>query len=269
MDAELVRPEQPTHPLATAEHGAAALGKREENCYTGKYGLYHTGTGPTSAEGGNKGPSCDSAVSTVQSERVVYSLGTGIMAVAEGNYGRLGPNQQRRYTTANALVQLDPSVWEMPGAMPEVSPSEDFKPNIDRPLYDRAMVLQAWGAYGNLWPVVHHHLGVSPDLGRGRVEVVPQVPGGQQTVSGRNIRLGAGGIDVSASAGESWLRTEVRSRTDAEVTIGQVVPAGATVAAVKLNGRPAQFTIRKTARGNEVVVDGGTSGHSVLEVALS
>ena len=54
----------------------------------------------------------------------------------------------------------------MPGAMPEIVPSPDFGANIDRLFTERSMVMQAWGAYGVLWPVVHHWLGVSPDLGR-------------------------------------------------------------------------------------------------------
>ena len=37
------------------------------------------------------------------------------------------------------------------------------------------MVLQAWGAYGTVWPVVHQQLGVRPDLGRDRLEVVPSM----------------------------------------------------------------------------------------------
>jgi len=101
------------------------------------------------------------------------------MAVAEGNFGRLGEDEQQRYTTGNARIQLDPSVWEMPGAMPEIAPSPDFEANIDRPLIERSMVLQAWGTYRTLWPVVHHQLGVSPDIGRGELAVVPQVPDGQ------------------------------------------------------------------------------------------
>lgn len=269
MDAELVRPGKVTRPLAADEHAGTALAKREEPCYTGTYGLYHTGTGPTSAEGGNRGPSCDTAVSSVQSERSVYSLGNGIMAVAEGNYGRL--TQQRRYTTANARIQLDRAVWEMPGAMPEIAPSPDFDPpNIDRKLTDRSMVLQAWGAYGNLWPVVHHQLGVAPDLGRRRVEVVPQVPAGQSKVAGHRIRLGGGSIDVTAEAGAKTLRTVVNSRSaGTRLLIGQVLPAGATVAAVTLNGRPVTPTVRRTARGGEVVTDAGPrSGVSTLVITL-
>ena len=62
--------------------------------------------------------------------------------------------------------------------MPEIVPGGDFGANIDRLFTERSMVLQAWGAYGVLWPVVHQWLGVSPDLGRGRLAVVPQLPPG-------------------------------------------------------------------------------------------
>src|SRR5215207_4548056 len=114
------------------------------------------------------------------------------MAVAEGNFGRLGEDQQQVYTTGNARIQLDPDVWETPGAMPEIAPSPDFIANIDRAFTDRSMMLQAWGTYGVLWPVVHQQLGVAPHLGRGRLSVIPQLPEGQQQIAGRDIRLGSG-----------------------------------------------------------------------------
>jgi hypothetical protein len=269
MEAELVRPGQVTRPLATDAHATAALSRREEPCYNGANGMFHTGTGPTSADGGNKGPSCDTAVSTVQSERATYSLGNSIMAVAEGNFGR--PAQQQRYTKANARLQLDPSVYEMPGAMPEIAPSPDFDPaNIDRKPTDRSMVLQAWGAYGNLWPVVHQQLGVSPDMGRRRLEVVPQVPAGQSRVAARHIRVGAGAIDVSAETGDGSLRTTVtRSTAGSALLIGQVLPAGAEVATVTLDGRPVAATTRQTARGTEVIADAGShGGTSALIITL-
>ena len=47
------------------------------------------------------------------------------------------------------------------------------------------MFMQAWGHYGTAWAVVHQQLGVRPDLGHGRLEVVPQVPDGQPSVAGR------------------------------------------------------------------------------------
>ena len=253
MEAEIVRPGG-TAPLAAPAHGKAALAQRERPCYTGEFGLFHTGTGPTSAPAGNPGPACDSAVSTVVSERATFSLNSAVMAVAEGNFGRLGPDRQGRYTTGNARIQLDPTVWETPGAMPEIAPSPDAEANIDRPFHDRSMNLQAWGTYGILWPVVHQQLGVSPDLGRGKVSVVPQVPPGQERVAGSNIRVGAGSVDVSARHNGSTWRTTVRSDVRAELAVGAVLPSGSTVARVTANGKPVRYEAVETARGLEVRV---------------
>lgn len=260
MDAELVRAGEVTRPLATDEHGQEALAQRERPCFTGENGLFHTGTGPTSDPAGNKGASCDTAVSSVQSERSIFSLNTAIMAVAEGNFGRLGADQQQQYTTDNARIQLDPSRWEMPGAMPEIAPSPDFGANIDKPFNERSSLLQAWGTYGTLWPVVYHQLGVSPDMGRGQLTVVPQIPAGQQRIAGRDIRVGDGSVDVTATRTSTRLTTVVTRHVGAKLTIGHVLPAGATVAGVTLDGRSVPFTTRSTARGTDVVVDAGTAG---------
>jgi hypothetical protein len=239
-------------PLASPAHGPIALAQREKDCYTGEFGLYHTGSGPTSAPEGNPGPSCDSVVSTVKSERSTYSLNTAVMAVAEGNFGRLGP--QRTYTTGNARIQLDPTVWETPGAMPEVAPSPDFVANIDRPFYDRSMSLQAWGTYGTLWPVVHQWLGVSPSLGTGTLAVVPQLPPGQKSVSGKDIRVGdRGSADVSATLSGNRLTTTVHlDRTRAALTVGAVLPPGTQTAKVTYNGKPVHYQVVRTTRGTEV-----------------
>jgi hypothetical protein len=269
MDAMLARPGQPTRPLADDVHGTTALEQREQPCYSGAFGLYHTGTGPTSAPAGNPGPSCDTVVSTVPSERSVFSLNTAIMAVAEGNFGRMGTRQQQYYTSGNARIQLDPKVWEMPGGMPEIAPEGDFTPNIDRLFTERSMVLQAWGAYGNLWPVVAQQLGVSPDLGRDHVSVVAQVPGGQSRIAGRHILLGDDGeVSVSAQRSSTALRTEVGlDRPGTSLTIGHVLPRGSEVRSVRLDGEQVDWRIVSTARGRELVADTDAGTH-VLVVRL-
>ncbi len=270
MEVELTRPGKPNGPLASDEHGRTAIEQRERPCYTGQYGLFHTGTGPTSAPAGNQGPSCDSVISAVGSERSIFSLNTSIMAVAEGNYGRLGANQQGVYTTGNARIQLDPTVWETPGAMPEIAPSPDFPANIGRPMYDRSMMLQAWGAYGILWPVVHQQLGVSPDLGRGKVSVIPQVPAGQPSVAGQNIMLGKGSADVSASVSGKQLRTDVKlTGSRLALTIGAVLPSGGTVKSVSLNGHSASYDLVQTTRGTEVHVSVDSASPSSLLITMN
>ncbi len=244
-------------PLASQAHANATLTEHELDCYSSDLGLYHTGTGPTSAPAGNPGSSCDSVISEVPSERNVFTLNSAIAAVSEGNYGRLGLNQQGIYTTGNARSQLDPDLWEMPGMMPEIVPGGDFGANIDRLFTERSMVMQAWGAYGTIWPVVHQWLGVSPDLGRGTVAVVPQIPADQPSATGKGIRLGSGSIDVSASrAGKTYTTTVIRDGR-VGLRIGAVV-ASQAVASAKLNGKTVNLrdlrTVR-TARGWEVTAD--------------
>jgi hypothetical protein len=255
MEAELTNQQNKAIPgLAEFGHGRNALAERELACYTNTFGMYHTGTGPTSAEDGNKGARCDDHVSEVQSERSIFTLNTAIMAVGEGNYGRLGEDQQRHYTDANARLQLIPD--EQPGAMPEIAPSPDYGRSIDRPFNERAMVLQAWGAYGTIWPVVHQQLGVRPDMGRGRLTVVPQVPPGSPGISAENIRLGNGSVDVSADHDGKTYSTEVSKFVIAKLTIGHTIPRGAEVASVTLNGDPVEdYRVRETNRGKEVLVD--------------
>jgi hypothetical protein len=265
MDAMLPARGGAQRPLASHRHAVIALNQRERPCYTGRFGLYHTGTGGTSDPAGNPGATCDSVVSAIPSERNVFSLNTAIMAVAEGNLGRLGRHQQQFYTDGNARIQLGRSVEEMPGAMPEIAPEGDFTPNIDTAFTARSMVLQAWGAYGNLWPVVHQQLGVSPDMGRGRLRIVPQIPSGQHFIASRNIRLGTGSVDVAASRRAGRLTTRVDVRVaKVRVKLGHVLPAGARIRSVSLDGHQVAGQVQRTSRGREVVVPCGSGSHRLV-----
>jgi hypothetical protein len=266
MEAELAVRGGPDRPLASNEHGNIALTQRERNCFTGDFGFFHTGTGPTSDPAGNPGPSCDTVVSSVPSERSIFSLGNAVMAVAEGNYGRL--TQQRIYTTANARSQLDPGFWEMPGAMPEILPSPDFGSNMSKDFLSRSSVLQAWGAYGVLWPVIHQQLGVAPDLGNGRLSVVPLVPPGQQEITGSDILVGAGHLDVRATHDRNLLSVTVNAAVSCRLTVGVVLPDGAQVASVTLDGRQTGAQRVRTARGDELIVNVHSSGRHSLVVTL-
>jgi hypothetical protein len=247
-------PGRASAPLASDEHANTTLDQHERACFTGELGLFHTGTGPTSAPGGNPGPSCDSVVSAVPSERSIFTLNSAIAAVSEGNFGRLDADQQGLYIRGNARSQLDPSLWEMPGAMPEIVPSPDFGANIDRLFTERSMVMQAWGAYGVLWPVITQWLGVSPDLGRGQLAVVPQLPARQTKASVNTVKLGLSSIDVTAEHQGGTYTTTVTRHGRMDLRIGAVLPDGATVASATLNGSPVKPKLVKTRRGLEAVV---------------
>jgi hypothetical protein len=265
MEAELTVDGLAAPGLTTFDHGNDALEVREGDCFSGSrpynLGLFHTGcTGGTDGTG----------------ERTIFGLNTAIQAVGEGNYGRLGPGQQQRYTDAEAEPMFgqpytDGTPDEQPGALPEILPSPDFdKPgpndaNIDRCWSCRAMFVQAWGHYGTAWPVVHQQLGVQPDLGRGRLAVVPQLPS-SSPIAGEDIRLGSGAIDVSAGRTGKAYRTTVDTG-DAPVdrlAIGHTLPRRARVESVVLDGERHRFRERLTNRGLEVSVETGPGEHTLV-----
>lgn len=98
--------------------------------------------------------------------------------------------------------------------------------------------------------------------------MVPQIPDGQSRVAATNVRLGAGSIDVTALRSQSALTTTVTRRLTAGLLIGHVLPDGAQVTRVTLNGKTAKYDVRATARGREVVVQAPAgSGTTTLEVS--
>jgi hypothetical protein len=241
MEAELYPGGVPQPGLVPPSEALPALALRETSCYSGTYGMYVEG-----------GPGCDPGTYQGHTQQA-YTLNTGVMAVGLGNYGLLGPGQQQRYTGDLAQLQLG-TVAEQPGAMPEIGPSPDFTANIDQPFNERSSLDQAWGTYGVLWPVVHQQLGVGPQLGDGLLEVLPEVPPGQSSVSARNIRAGTGSVDVSATHnGSSWATT-VTARLACTLHAGATLPSGAQISQVTLNGSPAAYTVRDTNAGRQVFV---------------
>jgi hypothetical protein len=276
MEAELTRGGQAHPGLASRDHGTTALKGRETDCYSGSrpynQGLFHTG-----CEGGPEG----------KGERSIFGLNTAIQSVGEGNYGRLA--QQKRYTDAEVEPMFGEPYSggdevhhtagtpdEQPGASPEIFPSPDFDAagprdaNVERCTRCRSMVMQAWNQYGTMWPVVHQQLGVRPDLGRGRLTVVPQLPSAAP-IAGANIRLGDGRLDlVRAWRDGRRYSTSVRAGhvPARRLIIGHTLPRGASIRSVTLDGRKTGYRVRRTNRGVEVTVATRPGTHT-LEVRAS
>ena len=273
MEAQLTRGDDVAPGVAPSGHATTALDGRQTPDFSGvrpgNLGLFHTGVG-----GGSDGAG----------DFEIFSLTTSIMAVGEGNYGRLGPGQQQRYTDANAETMFsEPATGntpdEQPGAMPEIFPSSpQFDPskgipaNIDRCWTCRSMFMQAWGNYGTAWSVVNQQLGVRPFLGDGALQVVPQVPQGQPSVAGSNIRLGDGSVDVFASRSGNLYTTklQVHGLRLKTVQIGHTLPAGSTPRDIRLDGkRVHNATVTPTNRGVEVTAPVDGSGPHTLTMTTS
>lgn len=240
--------------LAPKADALSALALRETSCYSGQWGMYVEGS-----------PGCDSGTYQGKTQQA-YTLNTGVMAVALGNYGLLGRGQQQRYTDDLAQLQLG-AVAEQPGMMPEIGPSPDFTANINQPFNERSSLEQAWGTYGVLWPVVHQQLGIDPQLGNRLLEVLPDIPSGQSTVAGTAIRVGTGRIDVTAThRGNIWTST-VTSRLICALHVGVTLPVGSTIHSVMFNGVSTAYKVRDTNAGRQVFVQ--TSCGSTVQVKVT
>ena len=273
MEAELTIGDATSPGVASQDHGVTALAGRETPCFSGvrpgNLGLFHTGCGGGADQKG---------------DFEIFSLTTSIQAVGEGNYGRLGPGQQQRYTDANAETMFsEPATGgtpdEQPGAMPEIfpsspngDPSAGIPPNIDRCWTCRSMFMQAWGNYGTSWSVIHQQLGVRPFLNDGELQIVPQVPSGQPSVAGSDIRLGSGSVSVSASQSGKTYQTRVDARRTPvrQLLIGYTLPRGAQPAQVLLDGQAvSHYDTTLTNRGLELTVHAQPGRTHTLKITVA
>ncbi|MGH2752174.1 MAG: glycogen debranching protein [Actinomycetota bacterium] len=232
--------------LATREHAHTALDRLESDTFTGDCGLFHTGVG-----GGPVGAG----------ELRCWTLPSSVMAVAEANYGRVADDQAPFYMHTIS-DQLD---LEMPGALPEIAPSPEYDPFVD--FRERAMFMQAWSSYGVQWPVIHHFLGIRPDVPDGHLYVVPQVPDSWPGLSVTDLAVGSASVAASAAREDHQYVTEVEATGEPwSLTIGHTIPEDATIESVTLDGAPVVYEEVVTSRGREVHVDTTTSANHRLVV---
>ena len=90
-EAELRMPNGRTRPVAPRGHARALVAKREEPCYTGEFGLYHTGTGATrTPRAATQGRPATRPRPRCSRSGPIFTLNTSIIAVAEAALGRMG-----------------------------------------------------------------------------------------------------------------------------------------------------------------------------------
>jgi hypothetical protein len=221
--------------VALPQHAALAFSKLESPDFTG------TGFYQQAAVGG----------------RQASAVNTGVMAVAEANYGRVDES-----LTYVSLIARELDV-EQPGALPEEFDSPDH-PYF--PSFGGTMVMQAWSSYGIHWPLVDLFLGIKPNAAARSLAVVPDLPSTWPQLSIDQLRVGSGEISVSARhSGKSYVTT-VTGPAGWRLTIGHTLPAHSQIESVTLDSSPASFQIFDTNRGREVHVRTNTGGKKELTV---
>jgi hypothetical protein len=196
--------------------------------------------------------------STMHGNQQASAVNTGVMAVAEANYGRM--DESLKYLEFVAS-ELD---IEQPGAFPELFDSPDYQ--YFQAFTGRAMVMQAWSSYGVEWPIIYHYLGVRPDVPNGELVVIPELPSSWPTLSVNNLRVGNGAIAVSAKQNGSQYTTTLTAPTGYKVQLGYVLPAGTKPTSVTLGGTAAKYKTIATTRGNEVIVETPSGPNLTLTV---
>ena len=184
-------------------------------------------------------------------EFAIFSLNTGIQVVGEGNYGRLGTEQQQRYTTANAETQFsEPATGgtpdEQPGAMPEIMPSitpgtddvrhaAEHRPLLDLPLHVHAGLGPLRDLLGGRAPGARHPAEPGAALARGRAAA------GRRRVArvGVDVRLaGCGGRHASRDGSAYTTKVDAAGVPGLETLwVGHMLPRDATLASVSSTAR--------------------------------
>lgn len=105
------------------------------------------------------------------------SINTGVLAVAELQYGRVDKALQYVRTIAETLDM------QMPGAISEMSP-------------DYGCFVQAWSGYGVAWPLVTQVFGLRPDAFRRRLVLNPAFPPEWPAASLTGVHIGSNVFDL-------------------------------------------------------------------------
>jgi glycogen debranching enzyme len=173
-----------------------------------------------------------------ETEHVSMTLPNGLMAVAEARYGRMDRALAYCYKIAGTIAR------RMPGASSDIPP-------------DGGCFIQAWSAYGIIWPVVHYFLGFQPDAAKRRACFAPQLPGSWHTARLQDVRVGSARMNLSVSGAENGLQIVLETSDPSyEITLGWAWPAGREPRRVTLNGTavlatseaPAEYSLHASGR---------------------
>lgn len=108
----------------------------------------------------------------------VMTLPTGVLAIAENNYGR--PDAALGY-----LKRMTRSFsFALPGSIYEVSP-------------DFGMMSQAWNVYSYAYPIVQQFFGIQPDAAKKCIRIQPQMPAAWSEASLENVIVGDNELDYT------------------------------------------------------------------------
>ncbi len=165
--------------LADPEKAIKALETAKK--FTNPFGLFVTGIDRDASAGSDAGAYKAPKIFTYTG--AVMTLPTGVMAVAENQYGR--PDQALDY-----IQKLTRSFsYALPGSMYEVSP-------------DFGMMTQAWNIFGFAVPIVEQFFGIQPRADLHEITIAPRMPSTWKEAHIENVEIGDNRISVHYVQGQ-------------------------------------------------------------------
>jgi len=176
--------------LGVADPEKAIKGLETAKKFTNPFGLFVTGIDRDASAGTDAGAYKAPKIFTYTG--AVMTLPTGVMAVAENQYGR--PDEALEY-----IQKLTRSFsYALPGSMYEVSP-------------DFGMMTQAWNVFGFAVPIVEQFFGIQPRADLHEITIAPRMPSSWKEASIENVEIGDNQISVHYKQGQTPRVTQTKN----------------------------------------------------------
>lgn len=164
--------------VGLADEQKAQIALKTAKQYVNPFGTFVTGIDRDETAGKDEASFKGSKIFSYTG--AVMTLPTGVMAVAENNYGN--PDEALDYI--NRMTRS--FSYAFPGSMYEVSP-------------DYGMIAQAWNIYGYAVPIVRQFFGIDPWAAKKEVIITPQFPSTWDEASLENVKIGDNDLSVYLS----------------------------------------------------------------------
>ena len=161
--------------MKIAENDKAIKALETSENFVNPFGVFVTGIDRDASAGSDDGSFKGSKIFSYTG--AVMTLPTGVLAIAENNYGR--PNNALNYLKRMTRTFS----YALPGSIYEVSP-------------DYGMITQAWNIYSFAIPIIHQFFGIRPTASEKKVQIKLQMPDEWNSATLENVIIAENKISV-------------------------------------------------------------------------
>ena len=188
--------------MKIAENDKAIKALQTSENFVNPFGVFVTGIDRDASAGSDDGSFKGSKIFSYTG--AVMTLPTGVLAIAENNYGR--PNNALNYLKRMTRTFS----YALPGSIYEVSP-------------DYGMITQAWNIYSFAIPIIHQFFGIRPTASEKKVQIKLQMPDEWNSATLENVIIAENKISVFFEKKDKITTVKV-TQTENDWTLEIVLP---------------------------------------------